>query len=108
MIKILDNITLIPISTQDIDDIFETINNERIFLRKWLPFVDKTKERSDISAFVNNVLETKQKSFTIRQNNKVIGLIGIHNIDIDNRKAEIGYWLSEKEQGKGIISNSVQ
>lgn len=43
MIKMLDNITLIPISVEDIDDIFETINNERLFLRTWLPFVDKTK-----------------------------------------------------------------
>lgn len=108
MIEITPNIILKPISLDMVSDIYNTIDTEREYLRVWLPFVDNTLDDSVIHAFVSSKLETGQIVFTIYDNDKFIGLIGFHNLDNANRKAEIGYWLSEKAQGKGIITQAVK
>jgi ribosomal-protein-serine acetyltransferase len=108
MIEITPNIVLKPISLDMVSDIYNTIDTEREYLRVWLPFVDNTLDESVIHAFVSSKLETGQIVFTIYDNDKFIGLIGFHNLDNANRKAEIGYWLSEKAQGKGIITQAVK
>ncbi|MGX6444860.1 GNAT family N-acetyltransferase [Neobacillus sp. K501] len=40
--------------------------------------------------------------------NTLVGMIGLHYIDWKNKTTEIGYWISEAYQGKGIITNTVQ
>jgi ribosomal-protein-serine acetyltransferase len=39
-------------------------------------------------------------------NDKVIGRIGVYKIDSQNKIGEMGYWLAENAQGKGIITKS--
>ena len=35
---------------------------------------------------------------------KIAGTIGFHNLDTVNRSAEIGYWIGEEFEGRGIIT----
>lgn len=108
MIEITNTIVLKPISLDDVPYIFDTINKERTYLRQWLPFVDTTKEESDTFVFVQNVIEHSEVQYSIYDDGNFIGLIGFKDIDTINAKAEIGYWLSEKAQGKGIMTKSVK
>lgn len=108
MITVNENITLREISLADVGDIFYTIDTQRDYLRQWLPFVDYTKEENDTRAFVQGVIDRQEKNYIIRENCKFVGLIGFKDIDTINRKAEIGYWLSECAQGKGIVTQSVK
>jgi ribosomal-protein-serine acetyltransferase len=106
-----DHIELKPIDTSDASFIFETINNEREYLRKWLPFVDKTYSYSDSLYFVNSILsvseEYREPIFSIYYDHQFAGIIGFRGTDITNHKTEIGYWLSQKYQKKGIITRSI-
>jgi ribosomal-protein-serine acetyltransferase len=45
--------------------------------------------------------------FTIQYKDQFAGIVGFKNTDKVNRKTEIGYWLSEVFQKKGIITKSV-
>jgi len=36
------------------------------------------------------------------------GLIGFKDTDPVNKKTELGYWIIEKMQGKGIVTNAVK
>ncbi len=115
MSKILeiDNaIRLRPLELNDYKDIFNTINNQREYLGKWLPFVEFTKQPGDSKAFVEmtlNLPETQfEYVFTIRYENQFAGLTGFKSTDKQNRKTEIGYWLSGNFQGKGIVTKSVK
>ena len=108
MIKVNDNITLYPLSVDDIFKIFNTLNDEREYMREWLPFVDATKEMEDTGNYVNYVLGTGEQQFTIYYKEKFVGLAGFKDVDKDNRKTEIGYWLSQHAQGKGIMIQSIQ
>lgn len=38
----------------------------------------------------------------------LVGIIGLKNISIENRKANLGYWIGESFWGNGIASESVQ
>ncbi|WP_029903988.1 GNAT family N-acetyltransferase [Prevotella sp. 10(H)] len=107
MIQVSDDIVLYPLSVDDIFKIFNTLNDEREYMREWLPFVDTTKEVEDTASFVNHVLETTDQQFTIYYQEKFVGLVGFKDTDNANKKIEIGYWLSQYAQGKGIMVHSV-
>lgn len=112
IIKIDNTITLRLLQKSDAIDIYNTIDNEREYLGEWLPFVEKTKEASFTQAFVDMAVdapeEQREYTFTIRENDQFIGLIGFKSTDRMNRITEIGYWLSEKAQGKGIMTRAVK
>lgn len=107
MIQVSDDIVLYPLSVDDIFKIFNTLDAEREYMREWLPFVDTTRGVEDTAKFVNHVLETEDSQFTICYKDQFVGLIGFKSTDEDNRKTEIGYWLSQYAQGKGIMVQSV-
>jgi ribosomal-protein-serine acetyltransferase len=89
--------------------VFETINHDREYLKEWLPFVNHTLEISDTERFIKSVSgNDKDQIFSIWYKEEFAGLIGFKDTDWINRKTEIGYWLAEKMQGKGIITVCVQ
>jgi len=92
-------------------DIYKMITQERLYLGQWLPFVAHTKTPKDTEAFVNATVDAPKERFeqvfTIRKHGTFIGLIGFKGTDHENRKTEIGYWLSESHQKQGIITLSV-
>lgn len=107
MIQVTEDIVLNPLSVDDIFKIFNTLDTEREYMREWLPFVDSTNVVEDTASYVNHVLHTEDKQFTIWYKDKFVGLIGFKGTDTDNKKIEIGYWLSQYVQGKGIMTRSV-
>jgi ribosomal-protein-serine acetyltransferase len=111
-IKIDKDIELRQLDESDAYDIFRVIDNERGYLGKWLPFVELTREISDTIEYVKSVINAPEDRFEyvfgIRENSEFVGLIGFKDTDKLNKKTEIGYWLSEKFQKKGIMSKSVE
>lgn len=108
MIQVSDDIVLYPLSVDDIFKIFNTLDSERDYMREWLPFVDTTKGAEDTENYVKYVLQTADKQFTIYYKEQFVGLIGYKDTDFDNHKTEIGYWISQYAQGKGIMIQSVE
>lgn len=91
--------------------IFESIDHDRDYLRKWLPFVDYTLDVFDTEKFIKSISnETSNRDdiYCIWYKEEFAGLVGYKDIDRVNRKTEIGYWLVKKMQGKGIITACVE
>ncbi len=111
IIKIDTELELKQLERSDSNDIFEAIDSQREYLGKWLPFVDLTREISDTEKYVDSVVDAPEDRFeyvfTIRKQDKFIGLIGFKDTDRLNKKTEIGYWLSERYQKQGIVTRSV-
>jgi ribosomal-protein-serine acetyltransferase len=38
---------------------------------------------------------------------RIVGMVGFHGIDWQNRSSSIGYWLDEAQRGKGIMTAAV-
>ena len=107
-LRINDYLRLEKVKLSMAETIFMTINRDRNYLKTWLPFVEFTQEVTDTERFLQNVIfETKNKTiemFSIWYKEEFSGLLGFNQIDHLNKKAEIGYWLAENMQGKGIIT----
>jgi ribosomal-protein-serine acetyltransferase len=105
------DIELRSLDLSDASDIFGTINSQREYLGKWLPFVEFTHRVEDSESYVRSVTEAPdycfEHVFAIRKQNVFAGLIGFKDTDRLNKKTEIGYWLSVKFQKQGIITQSV-
>jgi ribosomal-protein-serine acetyltransferase len=112
VMEIDQNIILKQIQFSDAQEIFTTIDNQRDYLGKWLPFVKITEKVTDTENFIKSVLEAPEDKreyiFVIRYKTEFAGIIGFRDTDRLNLKTEIGYWLSEPFQGKGIISKAVK
>lgn len=108
-IPILPGVTLRELRTDDAADIFAAIDGERTYLGRWLPFVQFTRCEEDSLRFVRSVLDApyREAVFTIRDGGHFIGLIGFKSTDPLARTTEIGYWLREAWQGRGIVTTAV-
>lgn len=92
--------------------IFNCINKDREYLRKWLPFVDQTRVQRDTELYIRSIIdqpyEERDDVFVIWFKGEFAGLIGFKDCDLINHRAEIGYWLAKHMNGKGIAHRSVK
>jgi ribosomal-protein-serine acetyltransferase len=104
------NIKLKIVELSDSVDIYNTINKQREYLSVWLPFVEYTKNIDYTKKYIQSILDSPDdtKIYVIQYNDSFGGLIGFNKINKINKCAEIGYWLSEPLQKKGIVTKSVQ
>jgi ribosomal-protein-serine acetyltransferase len=88
--------------------LFAAIDRERQQLRQWLNWVDATRTEDDIVAFIRRSMEqfASNRGFSagIWADGCVAGVIGLHHIEWQHRKAEMGYWLAREFQGRGIAT----
>lgn len=103
-----ENTYLKEIGFDDVEAIFNVIDSERDYLVEWLPFVELTNDVSFTRRFVENYLESDRldATFCIYFHNQFAGIIGLKETDLDNKKTEIGYWLSAKFQQQGIMTRA--
>lgn len=111
-LTINDNQFLERLSLKHIELVFNAIDQNRKFLRKWLPFVDFTVKIGDTEKFIRSILEKpvaiRDEVYVIWYKYEFAGLIGFKDADRINDKIEIGYWLIEKMTGKGIASEATR
>jgi len=88
--------------------LFQIVDQQRDYLGEWLPWVQQTKSVVDSFAFLKTSKAFNnggQKLVTfIFHENELIGSVALVKISKENKSAELGYWLSESFQGKGIAT----
>lgn len=111
-IKVDNTISLELVNDRHPEAIFNLVNANRFQLREWLPWVDNMQSVDFIKNFINGSLkrnaDKSEFAFVIIFNSRIVGRIGIYNIDHQNKIAAIGYWLDGNVQGKGIVTKSCQ
>ena len=112
IIEIREDVFLKELEIEDAEHIFKAIDSQREYLGKWLPFVEFTKSVKDSLDYVNSVVtmpeDCKEYQFSVFCGGDFAGLAGFKGTDRLNRKSEIGYWLREEFQGRGIITDSLR
>lgn len=106
---LFDTYSLRPLRTDDAPAIFEAIDTQREHLGRWLPFVAETHRIEQTHEVVARMLaDTPNPVFTLRSGSGFAGLIGFKSADTATHTIEIGYWLREEYQGKGIMTAAVR
>ncbi|MFW6013568.1 MAG: GNAT family N-acetyltransferase [Candidatus Nanoarchaeia archaeon] len=106
-----NEILLRKLKLKDTDDIYSCVNDKEVI--KWLVSLPWPYKREHAKEFIKKSFSQKKKktafdfAICFPDDNRVIGCISLNKIDNVNRKAEIGYWLSRKHWGKGIMSEAL-
>ena len=111
-LKVSDQLELRLPDPQFAEELFEIVDANRIHLRKWLNWVDETQSVAHILKFLKtskifNIGGQRLTTF-IFNNHEIAGSIGLVKIEKNHKYAEIGYWLREDFQGRGIMTQSCQ
>jgi ribosomal-protein-serine acetyltransferase len=107
---IRDGVYLQVLEERHAPEVFAVVDRERNYLREWLPWVDMSIEVEDTLNFIKTSLQqfagNDGFSAGIWSGDEFIGGIGTHRIDWLYRRVEIGYWIAQKYQGRGIVTDA--
>src|SRR6478752_5021848 len=86
------------------EGLYAAVNSNREHLSEFLPWVDNRQSVADFRVYIKNCdslyQQNKEVSFVIILQDTPVGRIGLHYINLQNRNASIGYWLTKNAQGK--------
>ena len=109
-IEIDTSLALELIAPKHCQAVYDLVMLNRNYLSEWHPWVMRMQGVEFIENYVKGSAERnkdgKEMAFVILEENKLVGRIGIYKIDAQNKCAEIGYWIAEAEQGKGIVTRA--
>ncbi len=93
-------------------EVYSVIDANRKYLRQWLPWVDATTSAAETLEWIRKSLRqyAKNRGFHagIWHEDAFVGVIGCQPISWLNRRVEVGYWLAENAQGKGIMTSATR
>lgn len=100
------------LEVEDAAEIFAVVCANREHLGLWLPWVDSTGAAEDTRRFLEQVAanraEGKTAAYSLRVGGELAGLAGLHDLDLANGTAQIGYWLAAKHEGRGRMTAAVR
>lgn len=103
---------LILIQPEHKEAIFKAVDGNRTHLRQWMGWVDGTKSVSDTEGFCSMVKsEFEQQNchtFGIWVDGEFAGVASQNLMDKVNKATELGYWIAEKFQGRGLTRASMK
>lgn len=89
------------------ESLLNVVNANRSYLREWLPWVDQMQTVANFAYYISDTkkraAEKTDFSYAIIIDKNIVGRIGLHHINHQNRIGEIGYWLADGLQGRGIM-----
>jgi ribosomal-protein-serine acetyltransferase len=89
---------------------FALIDQNREHLRQWMPWLDYEQSVADTAAYIRSTLQqfAHNEGFQcgIWHQDKIVGSIGFHALEWNNRKVEMGYWISQFYEGKGLVTKA--
>jgi ribosomal-protein-serine acetyltransferase len=106
---VIDSATSLRVLREDdAAELFRLTEANRAYLRRWLPWVDLVTSEDDSRSFLESVSKQRQDgrgpTFGIVHDGELVGVVGYVPIDRVNRCGEIGYWLAERAQGRGLMT----
>ena len=89
-------------------ELFALTDQNRAYLREWMPWLDSVESVEDTKMFIKSSLEQFANNDAFQAGiwleNRLAGVIGYHEIDWANRLTSIGYWIGASDQGKGLAT----
>jgi ribosomal-protein-serine acetyltransferase len=111
-LQINKELELRTFQVEDAPILFSLTDKNRAYLRQWLPWLDRTKTIQDSAGFINFANQEAQDkvgmTFGIWQNNELVGVCSFQKINKTNKAANIGYWISKDQSGRGLARTVTQ
>lgn len=105
-LKIDANTELTLLNHDHAPEFMVLIDRNRLYLREWLAWLDRTTTLSELKGFIDSTLQEfaahKGLALWIWHEKKIVGIIHLVGIDAVNRQAMIGYWVGQEYRGRGF------
>ncbi len=106
--KIDDHLRLELPDIRDTEETVRIVRKNLKHLKPWMPWAVDNYSEEHAFLWITRTRDEFAKdgrfSALILQDDKIIGSVGFHDLDMVNRHASIGYWIDKAHEGKGIIS----
>ena len=106
--QINDHLKLKILEEREAEPLFKLVDSNRKYLAEFLPFVEHTNKVEDSKTFIQSSLQQFARGdgfhCGIWYDQKLVGVIGLHYLDLVNKRTSIGYYLAEDAQKKGIMT----
>lgn len=106
--QIDENLKLVLPLPQHAGEICKVVLENLEHFKMWMPWATDDYSIESASDYIERNLkalaENGSFSMSVVQNEKIVGSIGFHNLDSNNKSAHMGYWLAEEAQGKGLMT----
>lgn len=90
---------------------YQIVSEQRDYLKQWLAWPEHADNVEFFQAFIKKSLhdyaDGKSLTCAMIYHDEIVGNISFNSISTALKKVEIGYWLRQDYQGKGIVSQSV-
>lgn len=105
-----DELILKSIDTSETEAFFTLMDDNRKYLRQWLPWLDDTKSEQDAKRFIESAMAQRSDGlgvhYSIYYQGSIVGIVG-QTFKTSSQMSTIGYWLVESGQHKGIMTRCV-
>jgi ribosomal-protein-serine acetyltransferase len=96
----------------DAAELHELIERDRSRLARWMAWAVDHQTPEQTLEFIR---ETRRQASAddglqtaLVADGRIVGMVGFHAIDWQNRATSLGYWLSEEEEGQGTMTDAVR
>lgn len=105
---VVNGVSLEVLNSSHAQAIYELTENNREYLRQWLPWVDCISHCSDTNDFILSVSSQYVSThFSIFYQGEICGVIGFDSINQQHAIGVVGYWVDQKTSGKGIATTAL-
>jgi ribosomal-protein-serine acetyltransferase len=103
-------LALVPRNPSDAAEMYAIVERNRTDLRQWLTWIDATHSAGDVKRYAQYAQAQFERhgafDYAIAENGALVGAIGLHSLDWENRSAQMGYWLSPQARGRGVTARA--
>ena len=99
-----------PLEESDAEELYAAIVANRDYLETWMPWAAKQTLEGTlefIRASRRLLGENQGFQAAIVEDDRIVGVLGFHRLDWENRSTSIGYWIAEAAQGRGTVTRAV-
>lgn len=112
-----DALSLRLVEPRHAEELYEVIDANRAHLERWLPWATITTNPEPVREFASRSLaafvESNALNLSILEHGRIVGGIGLDRVQrrddgIEMASGDIGYWLIESAQGRGIMTRAAR
>lgn len=106
--RIDENLKLMLPQPRHAEEITAVVRENLEQLKLWMPWATDDYSIESARDFIQRNLaefaENGSFSTGVVWDDKFIGTVGFHHLDLTNKSIQMGYWLDKKAQGKGFVT----
>ena len=95
----------------DADELYAVVDSNREFLARWMPWAAGQTLESTLEFIRTSrkqLADNQGFQLAILDSGRIVGVLGFHRIDWENRSTSIGYWIAESSQRQGTVTQAVR